>query len=578
MLKFFLLGVVLALCSTRAAAFSYAVELDAPAAYRALLRDNLELERWRDNPRMDAAQLERLVARTRGEVATLMQAEGFYSPAIEVSLERAGAEPTVRVRVDPGAPVRVASVKLEFSGAITSALPGEEPTPRALRERWPLKPGEVFRQGAWEDAKRATLRALLIERYPGARIVSSRATVDPATLRAELELALDSGPPYRFGKIEIRGLERYPARIVDNLNPLTPGEPYRQSALFELQTRLQNSGYFDSVSVEAPTAGAKPDAVPVVVTLAEAKRRRLGLGVGVSSDTGVRGQIEYQDNNIALSGLRLLAGLKLDKTQRSASVTLSPPVRADGARDTIGASLTNSDLQGERTRTIALDARRTRLEGAIERSFGLQYQVQTQQVEGVPTDHSQALVPYYNWIKRDVDSLLDPQRGYVLNLQLGAAAEGVLSDRGFVRGYGKWTGFVPLARRSTLILRAEGGAVLAGGRDGIPSSYLFRAGGDQSVRGYAYQSLGLQQASAVVGGRVLGVASAEAVHWITPTWGAALFYDVGDAADTLQSFSAKQGYGVGARWRSPVGPINLDLAYGREVHQYRIHFSLGFEF
>jgi len=77
---------------------------------------------------------------------------------------------------------------------------------------------------------------------------------------------------------------------------------------------------------------------------------------------------------------------------------------------------------------------------------------------------------------------------------------------------------------------------------------------------------------------VLGVASAEVVHWITPAWGAAMFYDVGDAADTPGSFSARQGVGVGARWRSPVGPINLDLAYGREVHQTRIHFSLGFAF
>ena len=120
--------------------------------------------------------------------------------------------------------------------------------------------------------------------------------------------------------------------------------------------------------------------------------------------------------------------------------------------------------------------------------------------------------------------------------------------------------------------------MLAGGRDGIPSSYLFRAGGDQSVRGYAYQSLGVAQAGAVVGGGGLGVASAEVVHWITPSWGAALFYDVGDAADTFSSFSAKQGYGVRARWRSPVRPINLDLAHRRATGKYRIHFSLGFAF
>jgi len=57
-----------------------------------------------------------------------------------------------------------------------------------------------------------------------------------------------------------------------------------------------------------------------------------------------------------------------------------------------------------------------------------------------------------------------------------------------------------------------------------------------------------------------------------------VFYDVGDAADTRQSFSAREGTGVGARWRSPVGPVNLDLAYGRQTDAYRVHFSLGFAF
>jgi translocation and assembly module TamA len=98
------------------------------------------------------------------------------------------------------------------------------------------------------------------------------------------------------------------------------------------------------------------------------------------------------------------------------------------------------------------------------------------------------------------------------------------------------------------------------------------------VRGYAYQSLGVENGDAIVGGRYLGVASAEYVHWLSEKWGAAAFYDVGTAADDLRDFKPVHGYGAGARWKSPIGLLNLDLAYGREVGKLRVHFSVGIPF
>jgi translocation and assembly module TamA len=112
----------------------------------------------------------------------------------------------------------------------------------------------------------------------------------------------------------------------------------------------------------------------------------------------------------------------------------------------------------------------------------------------------------------------------------------------------------------------------------VPGDLLFRAGGDQSVRGYSYQSLGPIQNGAVVGGTVTAVMSAELVYQLTPTWGAAVFTDAGNAADSWKGFTLKRGTGVGARWRSPIGPVNLDLAYGHAVHKMRLHFSVGYGF
>ena len=128
------------------------------------------------------------------------------------------------------------------------------------------------------------------------------------------------------------------------------------------------------------------------------------------------------------------------------------------------------------------------------------------------------------------------------------------------------------------ILRGEVGEVFASDGDQVPNDVLFRTGGAGSVRGYAYQSLGVEEGGAVLGGRVLGVASAEYLYPVTPKWAAAVFVDAGNAARRWQDFRFAVGYGVGARWASPVGPLGLDLAYGVDARQARLHFTLDVSF
>jgi translocation and assembly module TamA len=132
--------------------------------------------------------------------------------------------------------------------------------------------------------------------------------------------------------------------------------------------------------------------------------------------------------------------------------------------------------------------------------------------------------------------------------------------------------------RDVVIMRGELGITAAESREGVPQDFLFRAGGSQSVRGYAYQSLGVEEGDATVGGRYLGTASAEYVHWFQPQWGAAVFVDTGDAADSRGEFELRTGYGAGARWRSPAGPLAVDLAWGHDERRLRLHFGVGIAF
>ena len=170
-----------------------------------------------------------------------------------------------------------------------------------------------------------------------------------------------------------------------------------------------------------------------------------------------------------------------------------------------------------------------------------------------------------------------PRRGVLGTFQIGTSIPG-LATQDFIRGTAKATFIYPAGERADLALRAEAGLVLADSRFGIPSSFLFRTGGDQTVRGYAFESIGMQQGKAIVGGRYLVLGSAEYTYWFAGDFGAAAFIDAGDAFDARRALDLAIGYGVGVRWRSPIGPFRADVAYGERERSLRLHFSAGFTF
>jgi translocation and assembly module TamA len=163
-----------------------------------------------------------------------------------------------------------------------------------------------------------------------------------------------------------------------------------------------------------------------------------------------------------------------------------------------------------------------------------------------------------------------------LNVQFTGAPLTSTANGSFLQSHVKTQAYYPITSSTQLIARAEIG--LVNGKNSAPELYLFRAGGDQSVRGYAYQSLGVTEGDATVGGRYIATGSVEVVQWLTSQWGAAVFVDAGNAANSLQDLSPVYGYGVGARWKSPLGPIGADIAYGESTGEYRFHFNIGVAF
>lgn len=555
------------------------VEVAAPDELKPLLTRHLDAARAaRLGEALSDEEMARLRSLSSETARDLLATEGYFSPRIDSTLTREGSDWVLRYAVTPGPRTRVRTLKVDFSGALAEAGETGARLRARIERQIPLRPSMPFRQEDWDVAKAAALRPLQAGVYRAARLAASEARIDPVAQAADLTLKLDSGPAFFYGKPVISGSRRYPESIIRNLNPAMSGKPYRQRDLLDYQMALEASGYYAQAMVRVEPDPARAAAAPIRVEVVELPEKLFSIGAGISTDTGPRVQASWLHRDILDRGLRLKLEGRLEKTRQSGAAELAWPRFSSGYEHSVGVQLKQEDIEGQETSTTVAAVKRTRTRGPIEITQSLQYQTERQALGDQPQLRNRALTANYAWTHRTVGRAFYPRRGHVLALQGGGAAEALLSDTSFVRLHGRHTEYFSAGDNGRLILRGELGAVLAKTRDGIPTDLLFRAGGDNSVRGYAYQSLGRTLAGGTASVRYLATGSVEYNYFFGGKWGMALFLDAGDAADSPGNLSPVFGYGIGARYRSPVGPINLDLAYGEATDEFRLHFSLGVSF
>ncbi len=568
----------------------YQLEVNAPDELRRLLGEYLDLARFQhapDTEAIDDIELTRLVGAAPAQARSLLETEGYFAAHVTAT-RRSGADdrPLVEVSVDPGPRTTVSQVDFVVAGELQALVEQHDERAlelvAALRHDWPLRAGEPFRQPAWASAKTATLAQARAEGYPAASWARTEARVDADAQRAALTIELDSGSLFRLGEIRIEGLQRYEESTVRRLATFAPGTPYGEKLLLDFQDRLVKLGLFESASVELDVSPATASAAPVLVRVRELTRDQATVGVGVSANTGPRVTLEYRQRRPF--GIEWTATHKLEygaSLKSWSSELLSHPL--DGLYRNLLAGEAERLRSGEEMRT-SWSARVGRVQDTqrIERTYYLGL-IHARVDNTAGRTRSEAVTVNYEWIFRDIDSMLLPTDGYTLSLQsaLGRSRDSTLRNGPFGRGYARYTLYRPLGRSWYGSLRLEGGQIFASDEVGVPDTLLFRAGGDDSVRGYAYRTLGPMVDSAVTSGRVLFTGSAEIARPISASmpslWWAA-FFDAGNAANHWNVLSPARGYGLGLRWRSPVGPLRVDLAYGEEVRRVRLHLSVGIAF
>lgn len=535
---------------------------------RALLRIDDALG---TQPLPTASRLRYLHRQAEQEIRTALEPFGYYRPQLQLVLQLEGepAQWQARYRVDPGPQMLIAQsqVCLSGEGADDPALQ------QVLAEAAPVT-GQPLRHAEYEALK-SRLQSRAAERgYYDARFTHGEIQVDPEANRANIELTFATGARARIGEIR---LDPAPvsAALLRRYLSFASGDPVDTAKLVESQRNLINSDYFADVEVRPRLDQLQEARLPVDVKLTPRPRSLYQGGAGYGTDTGARLQLGLTRRWLNARGHSLDSRLRLSQIRQQFSSSYQIP----GQQPTTDRFALNLQLADEQSdtidaRTLSIGGSWQRQQGEWERRLALDWQQERWTFEGQVRD-STLLLPSLRYSRTRADNRLDTRQGHQLSIGLTVAAEPLLSDTSLLQLDLRGKRVDSLSERWRLLTRAELGLTLIDSVDQLPASLRFYAGGDNSVRGYDYQSLGPTGSDGdVIGGRYLLTGSVEVDYRLRDKWRLAAFVDTGNAFDD-RDLDLVTGAGVGVRWQSPVGPVRLDLALPLDADGWQLHFTLG---
>ncbi|NMY71517.1 autotransporter assembly complex family protein [Pseudomonas sp. WS 5414] len=501
------------------------------------------------------------------------QALGYYQPRIESEV-RGGEKPRLLLRIDPGEPVHLRNVTIRVEGPAASLKSFRTP------DSDQLKPGAVLNHGRYEDAKRLIQNQASRYGFFSGRFTRQQLSVDPLAGVADIELVYDSGPRYALGKVSFTGDSLFDEDLLRRMVPFKNGAPYDSELIAELNQALQSSGYFEGVRVDAAPTAAEHEVIPVAVLLETRKPRTMGLGLGYSTDVGPRVKANWTRHWVnpqghsygweaEVSAPRQNVGLWYD-------IPLDPPL-TDKLR--FAGGYQNEEISGTDTLSKLLTVGpewHSKLPSGWQRVVSLKYQREEYRL-GDDSGLSNLLMPGLTYSYLRSDNRIDPHNGYRIQFDTKLAKEGVGSDTNLLYGTVLLKGLTTAWDNHRFLGRVQFGGSATNGYKSIPPSLRFFAGGDQSVRGYDYQTLSPKNSEGDrIGGRYMVAGSVEYQYSIAEKWRIATFVDQGNSFNKLELPNLKTGVGVGLRWVSPVGPIRVDLAHAmNDDGGIRLHFSMG---
>ncbi len=527
------------------------------------------------NADVGEARLHRLDRQAPEQIRAAVQPFGYYSPTVDSSLTMEKGQWVAHYGITLGPPTVLKEVDIAVDG------PGRDVKPvRDALASIMIKRGDVLNQQRYEDAKQALQQAAYNAGFIDAAYARAQILVHPKVHEAEIHLRLETGRRFYFGAITVEQDILNP-HFVARFVPVKTGEPFETDRLIALQQSLSNSGYFANVSVDVQRTEAQDQRIPVVVHTTPRKRQDYTLGFGYGTDTGPRLSLGVELRRLGRRGRSFRSDLRLSSIEQTAAAQYQIPVQ-NVSTDyvTLRTSLGALDVGDWTTRQLILGTSWHRQWHGTLRRVYLTAQRERYWTASTGAQTATLFFPGMEVSRRKADDPIYPRRAYSWSADIRAASSHFGSDTSYGRLYLSGRLVRPLGKRVRYLLRAEYGALTVGNFDALPPSQRFYAGGEGSVRGYAYQKLSPPSGpeGESLGGRYVFTASAEVDVLLVGNYGAAFFVDEGNASnDPLPH--PKLGAGLGLRWKSPVGMIGIDLAhpFDEPGTNYRLYLSIGGE-
>ena len=506
------------------------------------------------------------------QVRAALEAFGFYSATSSSSLEFGEDCWTAKIEIVPGDPVTIRSLDIEIAGAARD----DPPFPAAVAAAG-LTVGTPLEHAAYEQLKTRLLDLARNRGYASATFSESRIDVFPDQFAADITLHFDSGDRYSFGKITLQQ-DVLREDLVEDFLDFETGQPYRNRELNDAYVALTNSGYFKTVDIRPLAPNHETKTIDVDIVLTPGTRRLVSYGVGFSTDTGPRLRFNRTNRRFNDRGHQLGIGAEFSPVVSELTANYRYPFGDPRYQwMSLDGGVKRQDTETSYSKSLEFGARRVyERVGGWSRTLMLSLLVEEFEVAD-QSGTSRLLMPGSVWSRVHGDNPLRPANGWRAEFELRGAGDNLGSDTTFVQSISSAKWIRSLKGKARIITSAKLGLTAVDNFDALPPSVRFFAGGDNSVRGYDYQSLGpTDDTGKVIGGQGLALASFEYEHPIRNRWSFATFVDTGNAFNH-RDFDLKIGAGIGARWQSPLGPIRIDVGFPIDEPDLnpRLHITLG---